>query len=103
MCDSPNTALGEKAISGVTRISQYVFEPRFQPTFCLTFKCSITLHWRIRYDIKTNKCTSVWKCIIHTIYLLHVSATHVAISSEVHYKECVYRNFTDVNGTSAQV
>jgi hypothetical protein len=29
---------------------------------------------------------SVWKFIIHTLYLLHVSATHVAIYSDLHYK-----------------
>jgi hypothetical protein len=35
---------------------------------------------------------SVWKYITHTVYLLHVSATHVVIFREVHYKEYIHRN-----------
>ena len=38
---------------------------------------------------------SVWKYIIHTVYLLHVTATHVVIFMEVHYKEYIHRNITD--------
>jgi len=30
---------------------------------------------------------SICEYIIHTVYLLHVSATHMAIFQEVHYKE----------------
>jgi hypothetical protein len=60
------------------------------------FKLSITVHWAITYDIKTNRCKYVYeKYIIHTVYLLHVSATHVAIFREVHYKEYIHRNITD--------
>jgi hypothetical protein len=29
---------------------------------------------------------SILKYIIHTVYILHVSATHVAVFREVHYK-----------------
>ena len=29
---------------------------------------------------------SVWKFIIHTVYILYVSATYVAIIRQVHYK-----------------
>jgi hypothetical protein len=43
---------------------------------------------------------SVRKCIIHTVHLLHVSATHVAIFKEVHYKEYIHRNITEVNGAT---
>jgi hypothetical protein len=31
--------------------------------------------------------TSLWKYIINIVYLLHVSATHVAILREVRYEE----------------
>jgi hypothetical protein len=37
---------------------------------------------------------SVWKCIKYTVYLLHVSATHVAIFRDVLYKEYIHRNIT---------
>jgi hypothetical protein len=43
---------------------------------------------------------SEWKCIMHSVYLLHVSATHVAIFREVHYREYIHRNVTEFNGTS---
>jgi hypothetical protein len=46
---------------------------------------------------------SVWKCIIQTVYLLHVSATHAAIFKEVHYKECINGSVTEVSGISAQI
>jgi hypothetical protein len=46
---------------------------------------------------------SVWKYTIHTVYTLHVSATYVAIFSEVHYKEYIHRNITEVFWTNAQV
>ena len=32
---------------------------------------------------------------VHTVYLLHVSATHVAIIRDVHYKGWVLRNITE--------
>jgi hypothetical protein len=38
---------------------------------------------------------SVGKYAIHIVYLLHVSATHVAIFREVHYEGCVHRNVTE--------
>jgi hypothetical protein len=44
----------------------------------------------------------VLKYIIHTIYILHVSATNVAIIREMHYKEYMHRNITEVFGTNAQ-
>ena len=34
--------------------------------------------------------------IINIVYLLHVSATHVAILGEVHYKGWIYRDLTKV-------
>ena len=37
---------------------------------------------------------SVIKYIIHTVYLLHVSATHMAIFTEMRYKEYLHRNIT---------
>jgi hypothetical protein len=39
-----------------------------------------------------RKPTNAHKCIIHTVYLLRVSATHVANFREVHYKG--YKNIT---------
>jgi hypothetical protein len=39
---------------------------------------------------------SVRKYIINTVHLLHVSATHVTILSEVHYKGLIDRNITEV-------
>jgi hypothetical protein len=39
---------------------------------------------------------SVLKYIIHTVYLLHVPAKHVAIFREVHYKAYIHRNITEV-------
>jgi hypothetical protein len=36
--------------------------------------------------------THGWKYILHTVYLLHVSDTHVAIFREVRYKEQIHRN-----------
>ena len=47
------------------------------------------------YDIETNKCTTVYH-IIHTLYLLHASLTHVAFLREVHYKGQVRRNIAEV-------
>jgi hypothetical protein len=40
------------------------------------------------------------KVYVHTAYLLHVSATHVAIFRELHYKEYIHRNITEVFGTN---
>jgi hypothetical protein len=34
----------------------------------------------------------VWNSIIHTVYRLHVSATHVIIFREMHYKRQKHRN-----------
>ena len=34
--------------------------------------------------------------IINIVYLLHVSATHVATLGEVHYKGWIYRDITKV-------
>jgi hypothetical protein len=39
---------------------------------------------------------SVWKYIIHTVYFQRVSATHVTIFREVHYKEWIHRNIRQV-------
>jgi hypothetical protein len=45
------------------------------------------VHWAIRYETKAQKMqVGVWKYIIHNVYLLHVSANHMAIWKEVHYK-----------------
>jgi hypothetical protein len=38
---------------------------------------------------------TVWKCVIHTVYLLHVSATHVAIFREVHDRKYMYLTLTE--------
>jgi len=40
---------------------------------------------------------SVCVYIIHTVYLLHVSATDVAIFKEVHYKGLIHQNITEVS------
>jgi hypothetical protein len=45
---------------------------------------------------------SLWKYILNILYLLDVSATHVAIFREVHYQEYVYKNITEVFGSNAQ-
>jgi hypothetical protein len=45
----------------------------------------------------------VLMCSIHTVNLLRVSATYVAIFREVHYKEYKQRNITKVFGDSAQI
>jgi len=47
-------------------------------------------------DIRTNIPICVSECIIHTVYLLHVSVTHMAIFTEVHYKGYIHRNITAV-------
>jgi len=48
-------------------------------------------------DTRTNKSPlSVWECMIHTVYLLHVSVIHMAIFREVHYRGHVHRNITAV-------
>jgi len=39
---------------------------------------------------------SVRRYFIHTVYLLHVSATHLSVIRDVHYKEWEHRNVTDV-------
>jgi hypothetical protein len=36
---------------------------------------------------------------MHTVYFLHVSATHFVIFREMHYKEYIHQNITEVNGT----
>jgi len=38
---------------------------------------------------------SVLKYIIYTLCLLHVSATHVAVFREVHYKEWIHGNIRE--------
>jgi uncharacterized membrane protein YiaA len=44
----------------------------------------------------------VCESVLYTLYTpYYVSATHVAIFSKVHYKEYIYQNITDVNGTNA--
>jgi hypothetical protein len=47
---------------------------------------------------KQTDARKIMKYIIqthtHTVYLLHVSATHVAILREVYYKGQIHRNFT---------
>jgi hypothetical protein len=40
---------------------------------------------------------------MHTVYIGHVSATHVVIFNEVHCKEYTHRNITEVKGASAQI
>jgi hypothetical protein len=40
---------------------------------------------------------------MHTVCILHVSATHVAIFREVRYKGQTHRNVTGLSGTSAQI
>jgi len=39
--------------------------------------------------------TSVRKYVIHTVYLLCVSTTHVVIFKEVNYKDQIYRKITE--------
>jgi hypothetical protein len=39
--------------------------------------------------------------MIHTIHLLHAAARHMAFFREVHYKEYIYQNITEVFGTNA--
>jgi hypothetical protein len=41
--------------------------------------------------------------MIHTVYLLHVSATHVDILRVVRYKVYIHGNITEFNGTNAQI
>ena len=40
-----------------------------------------------RYDVKTSKYTLMYKSILHTVCLLNVSVTHVAI-----FKGCITNN-----------
>jgi len=48
-------------------------------------------------DTRTKQMPlSVWECIIHTVYLLHVLFTHMAIFREVHYKGYIHQNITAV-------
>jgi len=39
---------------------------------------------------------NVWTYIVNTVFLLHVSVTHVATVREVHYKERIHRDMTEV-------
>ena len=50
----------------------------------------------IWYPNQQMHIVSVWKYVIHTVYLLHVSATHVTIFKEVHYNGQIQRNITYV-------
>ena len=63
---------------------------------CICFKQVLNISdIYVIYDIETNKCTSVYH-IIHTLYLLHASVTHVAFLREVHYKGQIRRNIAEL-------
>jgi hypothetical protein len=49
------------------------------------------------YMISKQMHVSVWKYITHTVCLLHISATYVAILREVHYKGKIHRNVKEVS------
>lgn len=65
-------------------------------SICICFKQVLNLtEIIIIYDIETNKLTPVYH-IIHTLYLLHASVTHVAFLRDVHYKGEIRRNIAEV-------